>query len=170
MSIDDVSDADTFGGLIHPSGLLCGFCSCSRGFPSSFLSHGALPSRACFVPAPRTLTLAGQTLMGLAHQPYSRRLLCSSGLSYRIITVPCGPSPQFAYRHRSYRDAAANERMMRAISPLSRTEVPLRNSPFQLPNGPRELPFLLKHLLTTGGEKALWCYCSMLFGFLTSMP
>ena len=50
------------------------------------------------MPAPRALTLAGQTLMGLANQLYSRRLLCSSGLSYRIITVPCGPSPQFAYR------------------------------------------------------------------------
>ena len=94
--LDDVSDFGTYGNLIHPSGLICSFCSCSRGFPSNFLSHEFLPSRSCLVPAPRALTLAGQTLMGLANQPYSRRLL--SGLGFRIITVPCGLSPQFAYR------------------------------------------------------------------------
>ena len=87
-----------FCNLIHPSGLLCGFCSCGRDFPSNLLSLGLLPSRSCFVPAPRALTLTGQTLMGLAHQPYSRRLLCSSGLSFRIITVPCGLSLQCTYR------------------------------------------------------------------------
>ena len=67
--LDDVSDFGTYGNLIHPSGLICSFCSCSRGFPSNFLSHGLLPSRSC-----------------------------SSGLGFRIITVPCGLSPQFAYR------------------------------------------------------------------------
>ena len=34
----------------------------------------------------------------LANQPYSRRLLCSSGLGFRIIAAPCGLSPQYAYR------------------------------------------------------------------------
>ena len=34
----------------------------------------------------------------LANQPYSRRLLCSSSLRFRIIAAPCGLSPQFAYR------------------------------------------------------------------------
>ncbi len=34
----------------------------------------------------------------LANQPYSRRLLCSSGLGFRIIAALCGLSPQFAYR------------------------------------------------------------------------
>ena len=38
------------------------FCSYSRDFPSNFLFHGSLPPRSCFVPAPRALTLAGQTL------------------------------------------------------------------------------------------------------------
>lgn len=31
-------------------------------FPSNFLFLGSLPPRSCFVPAPRALTLAGQTL------------------------------------------------------------------------------------------------------------
>jgi len=34
----------------------------------------------------------------LANQPYSRRLLCSSGLGFRIIAAPRGLSPQCAYR------------------------------------------------------------------------
>ena len=37
-------------------------CSYSRDFPSNFLFHGSLPPRSCFAPAPRALTLAGQTL------------------------------------------------------------------------------------------------------------
>ena len=58
----------------------------------------------CYLPAVASCPphgnspLQGKTLMGLANQPYSRRLLCSSGLGFRIITVPCGLSPQFAYR------------------------------------------------------------------------
>jgi len=34
----------------------------------------------------------------LAYQPYRRRLLCSSGLGFRIIAAPRGLSPQCAYR------------------------------------------------------------------------
>jgi len=59
--LDDVSDFGTHGNLVHPSGLICNFCSYSRDFPSNFLSLGSLPPRSCFVPAPRALTLAGQT-------------------------------------------------------------------------------------------------------------
>lgn len=43
-------------------------------------------------------TLAGQKLSCLAIQPYSRRLICSSGLGFRIIAAPCELSPQCAYR------------------------------------------------------------------------
>ena len=56
------SDFSTFCNLVRPSGLICSSCSYSRDFPSNFLSHGSLPPRSCFVPAPRALTLAGQTL------------------------------------------------------------------------------------------------------------
>ena len=37
-------------------------CSFSQDVPSNFLFHGSLPPRSCFMPAPRALTLAGQTL------------------------------------------------------------------------------------------------------------
>ncbi len=74
------------------------FCSYSRDFPSNFFFHGSLPPRSCFVPAPRALTLTGQTLPCLTNQPYSRRLLCSSGLGFRIIAAPRGLSSQCAYR------------------------------------------------------------------------
>ena len=56
-----ISDFGTHGNLVHPSGLICNYCSYSRDFPSNFLSHGLLPPRSCFVPAPRALPLAGQT-------------------------------------------------------------------------------------------------------------
>ena len=69
-----------------------------RDFPSNFPSLGSLPPRSCFVPATRALTPLWQTLSYLANQPYSRRLLCSSGLGFRIIAGPRGLSPQCAYR------------------------------------------------------------------------
>ena len=96
-SHDDVEDFGTYGNLVRPSGLHCNFCSYSRDFPSNFLFHGSLPPHSCFVPAPRALTLTGQTLSCLANQPYSRLLLCSSGLGFLIIAAPRGLSPQCAY-------------------------------------------------------------------------
>lgn len=83
--------------LVHPSDLVCSFCSYSRNSPSNFLSHGSLPPRSCLSAAPRCFALRAATLWQ-ANPPYSRRGPCSSGLSFRIITVPCGLSPQFAYR------------------------------------------------------------------------
>ncbi|MDO4751139.1 MAG: hypothetical protein Q4A24_03445, partial [Akkermansia sp.] len=59
----------TFRNLVHPSGLICSFCSYSRDFPSNFLFHGSLPPRSC-----------------------------SSGQGFRIIAAPRGLSPQCAYR------------------------------------------------------------------------
>ncbi len=40
------------------------FCSYSRNFPSDFLSHGSLPPRSCFAPAPRALTLRAHLRCG----------------------------------------------------------------------------------------------------------
>ena len=67
------------------------------------------------------------------------------GAELRCVSTAEGCKPKGAGEHTRLRpignEAAANERMMRAISPLSRTEVALRNSPFQLPNGRFELYF-----------------------------
>ncbi len=59
----------TGSSLVHPSGLIRSFCSCSRDFPSNFLSLGSLPPRSC-----------------------------PSGLGFRVIAALRGLSPQCAYR------------------------------------------------------------------------
>ena len=51
----------------------------------------------------------------LANQPYSLRLLCSSGLGFRIIAAPCGLSPQYAYRDGRTQKATDPKRISRCI-------------------------------------------------------
>ena len=115
---------------IHPASYVVSVRAVGTS-PSNLLSLGLLPSRRCFVPAPRALTLTGQTPMGLAHQPYRRRLLCSSGLSFRIITVPCGLSLQCTYRVGRTKEAPVTQRRQghRGFSERERQIIRDRTSP-----------------------------------------
>ncbi len=80
---------------IHPASI-CNFCPCSLDFLLPLPRFVSFPKllRA----RPTGAHPCGAKPPVLANQPYSRRLLCSSGLGFRIIAAPRGLSPQCAFR------------------------------------------------------------------------
>ena len=84
--------------LVHPSGLICEFLFVQSGFPLELPFPRFVTSPQLLRARPMGTHPCRANTPCLANQPYSRRLLCSSGLGFRIIAALRGLSPQCAYR------------------------------------------------------------------------